>query len=109
VDQVVVNLVSNAIKFGQGKPVDISVIADKDQAQLRIQDRGIGVAPEDQARIFGRFERAVSAKHYGGLGVGLWLSRQLVEAMGGTVKLESTLGEGSTFTVRLPLKGAVKT
>ena len=64
----------------------------------------MGIAPELQEKIFGRFERGVSGKHYGGLGLGLWVSRQIAEAMGGTVKVESAPGRGSRFVVELPLR-----
>jgi signal transduction histidine kinase len=72
-------------------------------ARLSVCDHGIGIAAVDQPRIFGRFERAVSERNYGGLGLGLWLSRRIVEALGGSVRFESDEGVGSTFTVELPL------
>jgi signal transduction histidine kinase len=102
VDQVVTNLISNAIKYGQGHPIDVAVEGGSKEVVLRVRDRGMGVAPEHQARIFGRFERAVSSRHYGGFGLGLWIVRQIVEAHGGTIVVQSEPGEGSTFTVRLP-------
>jgi PAS domain S-box-containing protein len=102
-EHVVVNLLGNAIKFGNGQPIDVSVRPEgSDFAVLSVQDRGIGVAPEDQQRIFERFERAVSTTHYGGLGLGLWIALQIVESCGGTLHVESELGAGSTFTARLP-------
>ena len=67
-----------------------------------MRDRGIGIAESDQHRIFGRFERAVSEKHYGGIGLGLWICGRIVEAHGGTIAVESRPGEGSTFRVLLP-------
>jgi signal transduction histidine kinase len=67
-----------------------------------VRDHGIGISTEEQARIFQRFERAVPVRHYGGFGLGLWLVRQLVETLGGTVRVESRVGEGATFTVELP-------
>jgi signal transduction histidine kinase/CHASE1-domain containing sensor protein len=100
-DQVVTNLVSNAIKYGPGKPVEISVEADGDLAILSVRDHGIGIPEADQRRIFHRFERAVSRRNYGGFGLGLWIVRQIVEALGGAVRVESAPGEGSTFTVQL--------
>ncbi len=100
-DQVATNLLSNAIKYGRGKPVDVSVVAEGDRATLTVRDRGIGISPADQRRIFQRFERAVSRRNYGGFGLGLWIVRQVVEALGGTVRVESVPGEGSTFEVEL--------
>ncbi|HEX8698079.1 MAG TPA: PAS domain-containing protein [Myxococcaceae bacterium] len=103
-EQVLINLLSNALKYGAGKPVTISVVLSDGRAQLTVEDRGIGIAPLDQERIFGRFERAVSARHYGGLGMGLFIVRQIVEAMGGTIRVVSSLGEGAKFIVQLPLE-----
>jgi signal transduction histidine kinase len=104
VDQVLTNLLSNAIKYGPGKPVVVRVEPCPDRAILSVQDRGIGISEADQIRIFQRFERAVSKRNYGGFGLGLWIVRQIVEALGGTVRVESVPGEGSTFTVELPLR-----
>jgi signal transduction histidine kinase len=100
--QVLANLVSNAIKYGGGKPITLRITRDKGVARLCVEDQGIGIAPADQARIFERFERAVSTRHYGGFGLGLWIVRQFVEAMGGKIRVESEVGKGSTFTVELP-------
>jgi PAS domain S-box-containing protein len=102
-EQVVTNLLSNAIKYGVGKPVHIRVESRGQSARLIVRDEGIGIEPEALGRIFEKFERAVSERHYGGLGLGLYMTRQLVEAMGGTVRAESTLGDGATLTVELPL------
>ena len=104
-DGVVANLLSNGIKYGAGKPIEIVVEGDGDTARLLVRDHGIGIAPEDQARIFERFERGVSGQHVGGLGLGLWIARTFVEALGGRIRVESRLGEGSTFTVELPMRG----
>ncbi|MBN1209027.1 MAG: DUF4118 domain-containing protein [Myxococcaceae bacterium] len=101
-EQVITNLVDNAIKYGAGKPIRIQLESDADRAILRVKDEGIGIAPEHLSRIFERFERAVSERHYGGLGLGLYITRTIVEAMGGSIQVESTLGEGATFTVVLP-------
>ena len=104
-DQVATNLLSNAIKFGEGKPIEIRIEPDTDRVQLIVRDHGIGIPPEDQARIFDRFERAVSKQSYGGIGLGLWIARQIVEAHGGRIEVASEAGQGSTFRVELP-KGA---
>jgi two-component system, OmpR family, sensor kinase len=103
-EQIVENLLSNALKFGAGKPVTVTLRCHDQVAQLSVRDRGIGISEEDRARIFERFERAVARREHGGFGVGLWLANQLVAAMGGTIGIESTPGEGSTFVVRLPLR-----
>jgi len=101
-DQVVTNLMLNAIKFSLGKPIEISVRAHERRATLAVRDQGVGIPPEMQERIFQPFERAVSSRHYGGLGLGLHIVRTIVEGLGGTVRVESKLGAGSTFTVELP-------
>ena len=106
-DQVLTNLLSNAIKYGQGRPVavDVEPSAAGDVVRVRVRDHGIGIAPEHQARIFERFERVVPDRHLGGIGLGLWIARQFIESMGGTVAVDSTVGEGSTFSVTLPVSG----
>ncbi len=101
-ESAVTNLLSNALKFGEGKPVHITTTSTTLAARLVVRDHGIGIAPEVQSRIFERFERAVPAQHYGGFGIGLWLARQVVEAHGGAIRVESTAGEGSAFIVELP-------
>jgi signal transduction histidine kinase len=106
-DQVVTNLLTNALKYGAGRPVSVRVEAVDGRARLSVQDAGIGVAPEDQARIFGRFERAVSERHYGGLGLGLFIARQIAEALGGSLQVSSVPGQGATFTVDLPPRAVI--
>jgi two-component system, OmpR family, sensor kinase len=101
-EQVVINLLSNAIKYGAGKPVALRVAATRDRVTLEVHDQGIGLTREDAARIFRRFERAVSPRLYGGLGLGLYIARQIVEAHGGNISVTSTAGQGATFTVVLP-------
>ncbi len=96
------NLLSNAIKYGNGRPVDVSLETEGPLVRLRIRDRGIGIAPEDQARIFDRFERAVSLRHFGGFGLGLWIVKRIIAAHGGTIRVESEPGHGSMFVVELP-------
>ena len=102
VDQVLTNLVSNAIRYGRGKPIVIGAVKEGGKARLWVEDRGMGIPPEHQDRVFQQYERAVPSSNYGGLGLGLWISRQLVEAMGGTISLRSEVDVGSTFTVELP-------
>ncbi|ADO68078.1 GAF domain-containing sensor histidine kinase [Stigmatella aurantiaca] len=102
VEQVVTNLLTNALKYGAGRPVAVRVEGAGERARLTVKDQGIGIAEEDLARIFERFERAVSDRHYGGLGLGLYITRQIVEAFGGTVGVTSRPGMGSTFTLELP-------
>ncbi|MBZ4331206.1 ATP-binding protein [Corallococcus sp. AS-1-12] len=104
ISQVVHNLVANALKFGRGRPVDVSLQPDGEVVRLSVVDHGIGIKPEDRERIFERFERAVSTHHYGGLGLGLWVSRQVVEAHQGRIDVEDTPGGGTTFRVTLPLR-----
>ncbi len=102
-EQVVTNLVTNAIKYGRGRPVDVGIERRNGTVELHVRDHGIGISPEDQARIFDRFERAVSADHYGGLGLGLYIAREIVQAHGGRIFVENPgEGDGATFTVHLP-------
>jgi two-component system OmpR family sensor kinase len=103
VEQIVENLLSNALKFGAGQPVNVGLWSNGRTARLTVRDRGIGISEEDRARIFDRFERAVVRREHGGFGVGLWLANQLVVAMNGTIRLESVPGEGASFTVELPV------
>jgi PAS domain S-box-containing protein len=102
-DQVVTNLVTNALKYGEGKPIVIEGRVEGGHAVLRVTDRGIGIPLDRQHRIFDRFERAVTNRQYAGFGLGLWISRQIVEASGGRIEVVSAPGEGATFTVTLPL------
>ncbi|WP_309888261.1 MEDS domain-containing protein [Archangium sp.] len=103
VEQVILNLLSNALKYGAGKPVRMEVTVDGEVARLSVKDQGLGLREEDRARIFERFERAISANEASGLGLGLYISREIVQAHGGEISVESQLGVGSTFTVTLPL------
>lgn len=102
VEQVIVNLLSNAVKYGSGAPVDVRVEGDGAHARLVVTDQGIGIAAEDLERIFDRFERAASTQHFGGLGLGLYISKRIVDALTGTIEARSELGKGSRFTVTLP-------
>ena len=105
-DQIITNLLGNALKYGRGEPIEISLRSDGQRARIVVRDHGIGISPADHARIFERFERAVVGGHYGGFGVGLWTVQQLTAALGGTVHLESALGAGATFSIELPLRTA---
>ncbi|NUP14271.1 MAG: response regulator, partial [Polyangiaceae bacterium] len=108
IEQVVLNLLTNAMKYGRGKPIRCAVGLQANQAMISIEDRGIGIAAGDEERIFGLFERAVSANEVSGLGLGLYISRRIVEAHGGTIGVRSELGKGSTFTVSLPLRPSAR-
>jgi signal transduction histidine kinase len=102
-DQVISNLLSNAMKYGgEEKLIEIGVAEADGFVAVSIRDHGLGISPEDQDRIFERFERLISVRHFGGFGLGLWIVRQIAEAHGGRVRVESQPGAGSTFTVEVP-------
>ncbi len=103
IEQVATNLLANAMKYGAGKPIEITVASEGNVARFAVRDHGIGIAEEDQEKIFERFERVAPARSYGGLGLGLYISREIVSAHGGTIRVESELGEGACFIVELPL------
>jgi signal transduction histidine kinase len=105
-EQVLDNLLSNAMKYGPGRPVRVRLEQCETRVRLTVRDEGIGIPPGALERIFQRFERAVSERHYGGLGLGLYIARRIVEASGGTIAAASTPGQGATFTVELPLEAA---
>jgi signal transduction histidine kinase len=102
-EQLVGNLLSNAIKFGQGKPLLIDVHREEDEVELSVRDQGIGIPPEKAEAIFRPFERAVSSRHFGGLGLGLYICQSVVRAMGGSIRAESPEGGGTRMIVRLPI------
>jgi PAS domain S-box-containing protein len=102
-EQVMTNLLSNAFKYGAGRPIDVIVAGAGEVARLTVRDRGIGVPEGEHGRIFERFERAVSARHYGGLGLGLYIVRRIVDAHGGRAMVTSPEGGGAAFTVELPI------
>jgi signal transduction histidine kinase len=99
--QVITNLLSNAIKYGCGKPIEISLRADGNQAVICVVDGGGGIVPEQQSLIFERFERAQTDTGISGLGLGLYIAQQIVKAHGGMISVESSVGKGSVFTVRV--------
>ena len=103
-EQALINVISNAIKYGEGKPIDVVVEAAGRGARCTVTDRGLGIAPEARDRIFARFVRAAPSQRYGGLGLGLYVARSIVESHGGTIEVESAPGNGSRFTIELPLE-----
>ncbi|HTN53507.1 MAG TPA: ATP-binding protein [Anaeromyxobacter sp.] len=106
ISQVATNLLSNAVKYGAGKPVEVTYGTRDGRAWLVVRDHGIGIDPLDQRHIFERFERAVSSRNYGGLGLGLYIVKRIVEAHGGAIRVESAAGAGAAFRVELPLRAA---
>ena len=102
IEQVLGNLLANAVKFGEGKPVEVRVERDGQRIRVAVVDHGVGIDADQRDRIFGRFERAAPAQHFPGLGLGLYVAREIVEAHGGRIRAEGAPGSGATFTVELP-------
>jgi signal transduction histidine kinase len=102
IEQVVVNLLTNALRYGGGKPVEVGLSATPEGARIEVRDHGIGISEQDQQRIFQQFERGGGGKSADGLGLGLYITRQLVEAHGGKISVHSAPGEGSVFRLDLP-------
>lgn len=100
--QVLGNLVANALRYGAGAPIEVTLSPTEERVTIAVRDHGIGIAPADQGRIFERFEQISTDRAAGGLGLGLWITQQLVEAMRGRVLVTSAPGDGSTFTIELP-------
>jgi signal transduction histidine kinase len=98
------NVLANAFKYGAGAPVDVSLSRDGDEAVIEIADHGPGIGEEDLERIFGRFERAAPRRHYGGLGLGLYVSREIVGALNGMISARNLAGGGAAFMIRLPIE-----
>jgi signal transduction histidine kinase len=105
-EQIVSNLVSNAARYGAGRPISVEVTATAGAARVIVQDHGIGISPADLPRIFHRFERARNVGRNSGFGIGLWIVSQLCRAMGGSIEVESEVGRGSTFQIELPRTSA---
>jgi signal transduction histidine kinase len=99
---VVSNLIGNAVKFGPRAPIDVVVSGTEERARLVVADHGIGIPPSRLGSVFGRYVRAVSSQHFGGLGLGLYIASKIVAAHGGTIGVDSTPGAGATFTFDLP-------
>jgi signal transduction histidine kinase len=101
-EQVVTNLLVNAMKYGAGAPIEVAVTGTASHGLISVRDHGIGIEPQHQERVFAQFERVASKKDFNGLGLGLWICGQIVALHGGTIGLESTPGKGALFTVKLP-------
>jgi signal transduction histidine kinase len=101
-DQIVTNLIANAVKYGAGGGIEIEGRGTLDVVQLIVRDHGIGISAEDQQRIFRRFERASGQRQHPGLGLGLWITSELCKALGGKISVTSAVGAGAAFTVTLP-------
>lgn len=102
IEQVIINLLTNAIKYGEGKPITIALLKNGQNISLSVADQGMGIAQEHQERIFDRFERAVTAKNISGLGLGLYITKQIVQAHDGNILVRSSPNEGACFIVNLP-------
>lgn len=100
-EQALTNVIGNAFKYGAGAPVEITVEGDGPLARTRVRDHGVGLPPEQQELIFQRFGRAPHTQGYGGLGLGLWIARQFLATMNGTIRVQSTPGQGATFEIAL--------
>lgn len=103
IEQVITNLITNGAKYASENPIEVHVAKINGKAMIKVKDYGPGISQEDQKRIFERFERATSTDTISGLGLGLFISREIIELHQGSISVESTLGKGSTFTVVLPL------
>lgn len=103
-EQVLSNLLANAMKYGRGKPIEIRIAPTQNGVSVAVRDHGIGIDKKDQSRIFGRFERAVSMERFSGFGLGLYISEQIIRAHGGTMRVESELGHGATLSFEMPLR-----
>jgi PAS domain S-box-containing protein len=108
-DEAFSNIISNAIKYGAGHPIDIQLQAGDGNAVLVVEDHGIGIAPDDLSRIFGRFERTVASKNYGGLGLGLYIARQIIEQHRGSIRAENRPCGGAQFVIKVPLVSSTET
>jgi signal transduction histidine kinase len=104
IEQVVTNLLTNALRYGGRSPIQVRVYREDDEARVEVQDRGIGISQENQKRIFQQFERVSAKTVVAGLGLGLFISEQIVAAHGGSIVVESEINEGALFRVCLPIQ-----
>lgn len=104
IEQVVTNLLTNALRYGGRSPIQVRVYCEGDEARIEVQDRGIGISQENQKRIFQQFERVSAKTVVAGLGLGLFISEQIVAAHGGSIVVESEINEGALFRVCLPIQ-----
>jgi signal transduction histidine kinase len=102
-DEAIGNVISNAIKYGAGRPIEIQLKTKNEKAILVVQDRGIGIPIEDLSRIFGRFERTAATQNYGGLGLGLYIAHQIIEQHDGSIRAERRSGGGARIVIELPV------
>ncbi len=108
IEQVFTNLLTNAMKYGAGNPIEIGVYKNETEATISVRDEGIGIAENDFERVFQQFERAVHPNEVSGLGLGLYIVKEIIHAHTGKISVQSQLKRGSTFTVKLPLHSATK-
>jgi signal transduction histidine kinase/DNA-binding response OmpR family regulator len=105
-DQVLTNLIANAVRYGGEKPISVKLHRTPEHAKITVSDQGVGIPEQDLDRIFESFERGENSRSHGGLGLGLFIARRIVEAHGGNIAVSSRVGEGADFTVTLPLAPA---
>ena len=106
IEQIVVNLLTNALRYGAQQPVAVALVVEQDLVRVEVRDQGPGIAPEQQAKIFEPYERGVGNEVPSGLGLGLYISRELAEVHEGTLTVASTPGEGAVFSLTLPRRDA---
>ena len=109
IEQVVTNLLGNALKYAAGTPVDIAVSGNEQEVTLTVSDQGPGIPESEWDRIFLRFERAASMRNFGGLGLGLYVARQIIDAHGGDIRLARPSPKGAHFVIRLPRSPSLET
>ena len=107
IEQVITNILTNAIRYGRGKPIVVAIKNYQDCVRISVKDQGLGIARSDQEKIFKRYERGLLAREVSGLGIGLFITQQIVEAHGGRIWVESEVNQGSTFFVDLPRSPAL--